>query len=147
MALTAAALCPHPIALVPELAAEPQEEWAELRAACREAVAQLNFPVAGGPHTPSPHATQLVVIVGADHATRSFDPSTAYASLQNAGVWWTFGWGQDTADSQPLPLTLSLGDWLLTSSRPGNSGIITCTVAFEAVDYRATPQECTNLGV
>lgn len=147
MALTAAALCPHPMALVPELATGPDDRWASLRAACLDAVAQLDIPVAGGPQKPMPKAAQLVVIVGGDHVTRSFDPAAAYASLVGSGVWWTSGWGQAAVDPQPLPLSLSLGYWLLTASRPGNTGMITCDVAFEAVNFDTSPQECLALGV
>lgn len=146
MGLTAVALCPHPMALVPALTGEPDDRWAPLRTACLEAVAQLGIPVAGGPQVPTPEAPHLVVIVGGDHVTRSFDPSRAYASLVGAGVWWKSGWGQASKDPQPLPLSLSLGYWLLTASRPGNTGMITCDVAFEAVNFEASPQECFTLG-
>lgn len=144
--LIAAALCPHPMALVPELTTDPDDRWASLRAACLDAVAQLGIPVAGGPQEPLAEAAQLVVIVGGDHVTGGFDPARAYASLLGAGVWWKSGWGQAVEDPQPLPLSLSLGHWLLTASRPGNTGIITCDVAFEAVNFEASPQECFTLG-
>lgn len=144
--LIAAALCPHPMALVPELTTDPDDRWASLRAACLDAVAQLGIPVAGGPQLPVPEAAELVVIVGGDHVTGGFDPARAYASLLGAGVWWKSGWGQAVEDPQPLPLSLSLGSWLLTASRPENTGIITCDVAFEAVNFEASPQECFTLG-
>lgn len=146
LALTAAALCPHPIALVPGLSADPDGRWASLRTACLDAAALLGIPVIGGPQAPGPDAAQLVVIVGGDHVTRSFDPSRAYSSLLGAGVWWTSGWGQAAEDPQPLPLSLSLGYWLLTASRPGNAGMITCDIAIEAVNFDAAPQECITLG-
>lgn len=134
------------MALVPELTTDPDDRWASLRAACLDAVAALDIPVAGGPQGPAPEAAQLVVIVGGDHVTRSFDPARAYASLLGAGVWWKSGWGQAAEDPQPLPLSLSLGYWLLSASRPGNTGVITCDVAFEAVNFDASPPECFMLG-
>ena len=134
------------MALVPELTTDPDDRWASLRAACLDAVAALDIPVAGGPQGPAPEAAQLVVIVGGDHVTRSFDPARAYASLLGAGVWWKSGWGQAAEDPQPLPLSLRLGYWLLSASRPGNTGVITCDVAFEAVNFDASPPECFMLG-
>ncbi|MGA9374429.1 MAG: hypothetical protein WBV64_05275, partial [Mycobacterium sp.] len=143
---TAAALCPHPMELVPGLTAVSDDRWAPLRTACLNAVAQLGIPVAGGAHVRGPDAPQLVVIVGGDQVTRRFDSTTAYASLLGAGVWWESGWGQAAEDPQPLPLSLSLGYWLLTASRPGNTGMIACDVEFEAVNFHASPQACLTLG-
>lgn len=105
--------------LVPGLTAVSDDRWAPLRTACLNAVAQLRIPVTGGAHVRGPDAPQLVVIVGGDQVTRRFDSTTAYASLLGAGVWWESGWGQAAEDPQPLPLSLSLGYWLLTASRPG----------------------------
>lgn len=147
MALTAAALCPHPMELVPGLTAEPDEQRAPLRAACLDAVAQLDIPVTASPQVRAPEAAQLVVVLGGDHVTGSLDPGRAYASLLGAGDWWMYGWGQAAVDPQPLPLSLSVGYWLLTASRPGGTGLITCDVAFEAVNFEASPHECFALGV
>jgi hypothetical protein len=87
--LVAAAVCPHPPLLVPELASDAAGELDPLRAACAEAVGSL--VASGAP----------VHVVGAagpdDVRSTSMRP-----------------WGVDVpiAD-EPLPLPLLIGDWLL----------------------------------
>ena len=79
MALIAAAMCPHPMTLIPEVAGKTAE-WEWLRAACTEAIRQLRVPFwyLVGKAVPSADAPQLIVIIGGDEATRSFDPAAAY---------------------------------------------------------------------
>jgi len=84
--LTAAAVCPHPPLLVPELAAGAASELDTMRTACAAAVDAL-----------SPY--DVLYVVGVDtgpHAT-SFAP-----------------WGVDVAVDvpEPLPLAVLLGAWL-----------------------------------
>ena len=89
--LTAAAVCPHPPLLVPELASGAAAELDELRAACTAAVAALGD-------------YDVLYIVGADsrpHAT-SFAP-------------WGAGVAVDVPE--PLPLSVLAGAWL-TRGRP-----------------------------
>lgn len=145
MALISAAICPHPTMLIPELAGR-SDGWGRLRDACGEAVERLQIPVVGGGREPSPDAPHLVVIVGGDDSTRSFDPAGVYPSLFASGIRWRSGWGQDAENPQPLPLTLSLGYWLLMSSRPGGRGIIVANCAFESVDFDASLEDCAALG-
>jgi hypothetical protein len=88
MTLVAAAVCPQPPLLVPELAAGAAPELGDLRRRCAAAVAAL---AAAHP--------DLLVVVGADigpHAS-SFGP-----------------WGVDVAVDvpEPLPLSLLVGAWL-----------------------------------
>ncbi len=145
MALISAAICPHPMMLIPDVAGRSRR-WNRLRVACQEAVGRLKIPVVGGWHEPSWDAPQLVAIVGGDDATRSFDPAGAYPSLFASGVRWTSGWGQAADDPQPLPLSLSLGCWLLGSSRPDDNGIIVANCAFESIDFDASLEDCAALG-
>lgn len=145
MTLISAAVCPHPTMLIPDVAGG-RCEWNPLRDACREAVGRLQIPVVGGGHEPSPDAPQLVAIVGGDDSTRSFDPAGAYPSLFASGIRWRSGWGQDADDPQPLPLTLSIGYWLLMSSRPGGKGMIIADGAFESIRFDASLEECAALG-
>lgn len=145
MALVSAAICPHPMMLIPAVAG-PGRPWDRLRRACREAIVQLQVPIVGGGHEPSPDAPQLVAIVGGDDMTRSFAAAGAYSSLFTSGVRWRSGWGQAAEHPQPLPLTLSIGYWLLTSSRPGDIGVIVSDIAFEAIDFEASLEECAALG-
>ncbi|MCV7236280.1 hypothetical protein H7J49_27880 [Mycobacterium branderi] len=130
--------------LIPDVVGEVGEGWDRLRAACLEAVRQLNVPVYDGKHAPAADAPHLVVIVGGDDTTRSFDPSGAYGSLLSNGIYWEYGWGSDSEDAQPLPLSLTLGYWLLLTAKP--AGMIVADIAFQAIDFDASPQECVALG-
>ncbi|MFL6139151.1 MAG: hypothetical protein ACJ74O_15310 [Frankiaceae bacterium] len=88
MPLVAAAACPHPPLLVPELAAGAAPELAELRAACRLAVGRACEAAPG-----------MIYVVGADDPlrARSFAP-----------------WGVEVPVDvpEPLPLALLVGGWL-----------------------------------
>ncbi|WP_328424795.1 hypothetical protein OG470_15190 [Micromonospora sp. NBC_00389] len=104
--LVAAAVCPHPPLLVPEVAAAAAPELDDLRAACDIAVRGLL--------TTDPDA---VVLLGAGPATGPILPP-ATGSLQP--------WGVDLdvplTPGQPdrgavLPLSLTIGAWLLARHR------------------------------
>jgi hypothetical protein len=93
--IAAAAVCPHPPLLVPELAAGAAAELDDLRAACDQAVRHL---VAA--------ATQALVMVGSDgEAHAGFAPWGVDVPAPPAGL---------------RPLSLLVGDWLL--ARNGVSG-------------------------
>ncbi|MDT5171818.1 MAG: hypothetical protein QOD02_5183, partial [Mycobacterium sp.] len=144
MTLIAAAMCPHPMSLIPEVAGE-SAEWERLRAACADSVRQLKVPVWDLKQKPPAGVRRLIVIVGGYDATKDFHPRS-YASLLANGFCWTCGWGQDDEAAQPLPLSLSIGYWLISESRPEERGMIWADIAFQAVDFYATPQECAELG-
>lgn len=146
MPLVSAAVCPHPMMLIPDIAGEASGEWDSLRSACAESIRRLGIPVFNiydKSVSPAEGAADLVVIVGGDEVTRSFDPSGAYGSLRAAGIWWEYGW-EGSGPPQPLPLSLTLGYWLMLKSKP--KGIITAAIAYEAVSFVATPEECAQLG-
>lgn len=89
--LVAAAVCPHPPLLVPELASGAAAELDDLRAACATAIEALGD-------------YDVLYVVGADtqpHAT-SFAP-----------------WGRDVAVDvpEPLPLAVLVGAWLTRGRR------------------------------
>jgi hypothetical protein len=86
--LVAAAVCPHPPLLVPELASGAAAEMDEVRSRCSAAVDRLR---ATGP--------DLLVVVGADVGPRA-------TSLRP--------WGVDVPVDvpEPLPLPLLVGGWL-----------------------------------
>lgn len=146
MALVSAAMCPHPMMLIPDIAGDADREWRWLRGACLESVRRLNIPIVGGGQSIAWKAPHLVVIVGGDDVTRSFDPACAYGSLWSSGVRWNYGWGIDSDDPQPLPLSLTVGYWLMSNSRLGDSGMIVADAVFQSVDFHASPQECAELG-
>ena len=102
--LIAAAVCPHPPLLVPEVTGADgpgADELRRLRAACRNAVAVL---LGAAPEL-------LVVVGGATHTTEY--PPPAGGSLRDFAVPFVLG-------SDPvLPLSLTIGKWLLAGAAPG----------------------------
>lgn len=145
--LISAAVCPHPMRLIPEIFGETGADWERLRAACLEAIRRLRIPILLGLEPKVEDPADLLVIVGGDDATRTFDSAGAYGSLLSNGVFWEFGWGSEHPQAQPLPLSLTLGYWLTTKSRPGGIGVIVSDIVFQAVDFHAAPQECAELGL
>jgi hypothetical protein len=129
--LVAAAVCPHPPALVPDVAAGAAAELDDLRAACDRAVESL---VAAEP--------QLLVVVGGGQATRPH-PSGSIGSFRPYGVDLTVVLGRDPIDEvgEPqLPLSLSVGAWLLGRVRT------TGTVSGYEVAEDSSPGACRVLG-
>lgn len=130
MSLVAAAVCPHPPLIVPEVAGAAAPELDELRDACDAAVARL---LAAEPAT--------VVIVGAGAKRRSFGP----------GVRDSFArYGQPLpvrlGDPRPtgprrLPLSLLVGGWLLARSAAAPS------VVGRAVPDTHSVADCVAEGV
>ncbi|GAA4199821.1 class III extradiol dioxygenase subunit B-like domain-containing protein [Streptosporangium oxazolinicum] len=120
--LVAAAVCPHPPLLVPELAGTAASELDDLRTACAAAIGALRD--AG--------ADEIVVVGGADRtATYGADAAGSLAP-----------WGVDvrSGEGEPvLPLSLSVGRWLLGRERLTASG-------FHAISFGAAPRECASLG-
>jgi aromatic ring-opening dioxygenase LigB subunit len=116
--LTAAAVCPHPPLLVPEVACGAAPELDSLRAACAEAVRRLAA------------ASDVVVVVGSGPATRDFGPD-ASGSLRPYGADVTIGGGPAV-----LPLSLTIGRWLLGAPPAGH----------RAVAQDAPAESCARLG-
>ncbi|GAA2458241.1 class III extradiol dioxygenase subunit B-like domain-containing protein [Actinomadura vinacea] len=146
-----AAVCPHPPLLVPELAGDAAKELDALRAACGTAVRGLEEAVraAGG--------DAAIVVVGGGAGTRAYGPdavatlgpyglvpTASYRPSEN-GVSGTVG-GADSVFGEPvkpaelLPLSLTIGRWLLRDLPPG------VPVRFQSVAYDAAPRECLALG-
>ncbi|MFJ2030996.1 hypothetical protein [Streptosporangium sp. NPDC087985] len=120
--LVAAAVCPHPPLLVPELAGAAAMELDELRAACAAAVGALRDA--------DPDA--IVVVGGADRAA-------AYGA-DAAGSLAPWGLDLRTGQGEPvLPLSLSIGRWLLEREHLTASG-------FHSISFDAAPAECAALG-
>jgi hypothetical protein len=101
--LIAAAVCPHPPLLIPEVTGVPgaaDPELNRLRAACRNAVAAL---LAGRP--------DLIVVAGGTERTAEYPPHTP-GRLHDFGVPFTVG--PEAGEAESLPLSLTLGKWLLS---------------------------------
>jgi len=121
--LVAAAVCPSPPLLVPELAAGAAGELDDLRAACDAAVARL-----------AEAAPELVVLVGPGATTGPLPPPYR-GSFAPWGTPVTVG----PADGTALPLGPLLGLWLL--DRAGRQPAQVWTV-----DPDAGPAECAATG-
>jgi len=135
--LIAAASCPHPPLLIPEATGLPgaDADLGRLRAACDQAVAAL---LAGRP--------DLVVVVGTDPKTpRTVEyPPDAVASLREFGVPFTAGGlpgGQE--GSAVLPLSLTVGKWLLSRAAAGPQRRRS---AWWGIAADAAPGECLDVG-
>ncbi|SEG61123.1 hypothetical protein SAMN04489712_107186 [Thermomonospora echinospora] len=128
--LIAAAVCPHPPMLVPELMGEAAPELDGLRAACAAALRRLRSA------DPDP-----IVVVGGADTTRAFGPD-ARGDLRPYGLDLQVG----GAPGGPcLPLSLTIGAWLL--HRLGGEGLDSGRVRYQAVASGASPGECARLGV
>ncbi|XVQ13383.1 class III extradiol dioxygenase subunit B-like domain-containing protein [Spirillospora sp. CA-255316] len=147
-----AAVCPHPPLLVPELAGEAAGELDALRAACATAVSRLGAAVASGAE---------IVVVGGAPATRPYGPD-ALATLRPYGLVSPShngkpenglpdigersdpNFGKDLTGAEVLPLSLTIGRWLLRDLLDALPAGV--TVRFQAVAYDAAPGECLSLG-
>ena len=129
--LIAAAVCPHPPLLVPEVTGAGGAgadgpgagELRRLRAACREAAAVL---LGAAPDL-------LVVVGGATHTTEY--PSPAGGSLRDFAVPFVLG------SAPVLPLSLTIGKWLLAGAAPGGA-----PTAWWGIGSGAATADCLNLG-
>ncbi|HEU4543523.1 MAG TPA: class III extradiol dioxygenase subunit B-like domain-containing protein [Jiangellaceae bacterium] len=126
--LVAAAVCPHPPGIVPELATGAADELAELRRACTVALDAIEFA-----------APEVLVIVGTGDATRTVPPgSTGSFASYGKDIRTTLGSGDAGDDALALPLLV--GAWLL--DRHGWAG----PVRGALVAHDAPVEVCVALG-
>ena len=129
--LIAAAVCPHPPLLIPEATGAPgaaDPELSRLRTACRDAVAGL-----------ASARPDLIVVVGGDpraERTAEYPPRTP-GRLHDFGIPFTVG--HDDRGTPALPLSLTIGKWLL-------AGHDTVPTAWWGIAPDAPPAECGQLG-
>lgn len=127
--LVAAAVCPHPPALVPEVASSAAADLDDLRSRCFAAIDAVAVAV-----------PDLLVIVGTAESTRHF-AAGAGGSLAAYGVDIAVAVpGADVRAPDELPLSLSVGAWLL--GRAGWAGPVRAV----SVAADAGPDECVALG-
>ena len=142
--LISAAVCPHPPILVPAMAGEAAPELDGLRAACDEAVRRLGVPYADArvrpPRLGAPGVDALIVVGGASK-TGVYGPD-AYATLRPYGLDWTSRVSAKaaTGEGQALPLSLTIGRWLLQRSG------VDLDAHYQAVAFDAEPEDCLRLG-
>src|SRR5580698_1984327 len=126
--LIAAAVCPHPPLLIPAATGAPGSGDAELdrlRAACHQAVAALL--------TERP---DLIVLAGGAGRTVEYPPH-APGRLHDFGVPFTVGRGGQ--DAPALPLSLTIGKWLLARADAPRT-------AWWGIASDTPPAECLHLG-
>jgi len=140
--LIAAAVCPHPPLLVPDASGRSGPGDAELdrlRTACHEAVAAL------GAQRPD-----LVAVVGGvpgPSQTTEYPPR-ATGSLREFGIPFTVG--EDPQGPSVLPLSLTIGRWLLTpqlvGSAAGDRRTRRPAIALWGIEQAAPTPQCLRLG-
>ncbi|WP_328928005.1 class III extradiol dioxygenase subunit B-like domain-containing protein [Streptomyces sp. NBC_00190] len=101
--LVAAAVCPAPPLLVPEVAAGAAAELGDARTACSDALAVL---AASRPDL-------LVVVGAADHDHRGPYPEGARGTFRGFGVEAHVQLGEGEEGPRLLPPSLAVGAWLL----------------------------------
>ena len=129
--LIAAAVCPHPPLLVPEVtgvhgpgAPDPAaDELRRLRTACRDAVALLLGA-----------APDLLVVAGGAGQTAEY-AAAAGGSLRDFAVPFTVG------EDPVLPLSLTIGKWLLADAGLGGQ-----KVTWQAIASGTAAADCLSLG-
>jgi len=126
--VVAAAVCPHPPLLVPEVASGAAPELDDLRTACLAAVDALS-------------TASTIVVIG------SAAPAVPYGLVRfpaaAGGSFAAYGApGVRIGSGDPvLPLSLAVGGWLLEQSKA--TGL---PRTYIAVPTSATPDECLGLG-
>ncbi len=129
--LVAAAVCPAPPLLVPEVAAGAAAELGDARTACSDALAVL---AASRPDL-------LVVVGAADEARSGPYPQGARGSFRGFGVAADVRLGEGDEGPRPLPPSLAVGAWLLARARWGAAPLEGLAVA-EPLD----PARCLETG-
>ncbi|MFC3965104.1 hypothetical protein [Nocardia jiangsuensis] len=157
MSLISAAVCPHPPALIPAVAGDAAPESNTLRAACIEAIRRLRVPKFGDESdgwakgrskgfVADPTLPDRLVIVGCDDTTTAYESDRAMGSLRRYGIdWdWDIAWCRGEPGTLPLPLSLSIGLWLVTGNGP--RGMFFTTFSYQSISFDASAQECVALG-
>ncbi|MEW9531523.1 hypothetical protein [Microbispora sp. NPDC049125] len=131
--LVAAAVCPHPPLIVPEVAGTAAPELDDLRTACVRAIRLLAASGAG----------VLVVVGGAE--------KTARYTGDAAGTMRPWGPDVRVGHGDPcLPLSLTVGRWLLelagVAGEPAGGAAPGTELRFHAVAADASPAECAAIG-
>ncbi|MEU6022000.1 hypothetical protein [Micromonospora sp. NPDC047134] len=132
MPLVAAAVCPHPPLLIPEVAGSAAAELDELRRACHAAVTRL-----------LDSAAAEVLVVGEGPLTLRHEPPF-HGSLASFGLPVEPALGRLPAGSRPdLPLSLTIGTWLLGRARPESPPAVP---AMYSLAGETDPVACAEFG-
>jgi hypothetical protein len=123
--VVAAAVCPHPPLLIPELASGAAPDLDDLRVACLAAVDALAT------------ASTIVVVGSTLTGSTSTYPAAAGGSFAAYGAREVRIGSGDLV----LPLSLAMGGWLLEQSKAAN-----LPRTYVGVPATAPPDECVRLG-
>ncbi|MFB6394653.1 class III extradiol dioxygenase subunit B-like domain-containing protein [Polymorphospora lycopeni] len=146
VSLVAAAVCPHPPVIVPDIAGRAASELDDLRTECDAAVARL---VDSGART--------IVVVGADDEQKTYvspfigsfapwgAPMTVTVGAAAAVGAATLTNGVAAPADRPLPLSLLVGTWLLDRAGRPSTGVAPA-IAMETVAAGQAPADCAALG-
>ncbi|MFF5505801.1 class III extradiol dioxygenase subunit B-like domain-containing protein [Streptomyces roseolus] len=129
--LVAAAVCPCPPLLVPEVASGAAPELDAARAHCADALGVL---AAARPD-------RLYVVGAASGDASGVFPAGSAGSFAGFGADLAVRLGEGPGGDRPLPASLAVGAWLL--SRTGASG---AAVEGLGVDEEASAEECAEYG-
>ncbi|MFE7582868.1 class III extradiol dioxygenase subunit B-like domain-containing protein [Streptomyces gardneri] len=129
--LVAAAVCPSPPLLVPEVATGAAPELDAARTACADAVGLL---AASRPD-------RLYVVGPAGAAATGVFPAGSTGSFAGFGVDLSVRLGDGPAAGRPLPASLAVGAWLL-----GRADWADAPVEGLGVDERETAEACAATG-
>jgi hypothetical protein len=113
--IVAAGFCPNPPVLVPAVAEGAAGELDELRAACLDVITQIAAP------------ERQVIVLGTGPSARRFAAS-ARGTLAGFGVPLEVSLGSDEPGPTELPLSLTVGGWLVREALGANSGAIGLSV-------------------
>ncbi|MFE9045806.1 class III extradiol dioxygenase subunit B-like domain-containing protein [Streptomyces sp. NPDC007818] len=142
--LVAAAVCPCPPLLVPEVASGAAPELEAVRTRCADALGVL---AAARPD-------RLLVVGPAPTGAQGSFPAGSAGSFAGFGVDLTVRLGEG-AGGRPLPASLAVGAWLLSrtdraddraENRPEGTGRTDLPVEGFGIDERATAEECAETG-
>jgi hypothetical protein len=121
--VVAAAVCPHPPLLVPEVASGAASDLDELRAACLAAIDGLA-------------TADRVLVVGSAATDATYDGRTGGSFGPYGAPSVRIGSGDAV-----LPLSLAMGGWLLDQSKAAR-----VSRTYRAVPVGAPPADCVQLG-
>jgi hypothetical protein len=107
----AAAFCPHPPVLVPAVAQGAAPELDDLRVACIAAVRRIASP------------GRRLVVIGTGASTQAY-PATARGSFRGLGLPYEVPLGSDDDGSAKLPLSLTIGAWLVREALGPDTGAV-----------------------